>query len=57
MTAEEHIDEGAEERIKDLEAPADSQSDVAGGAGPGCGTPSMICTEPTCTWTGAIVRT
>jgi hypothetical protein len=51
MTAEEDIDEAAEEGIEDLEAPAESQSDVAGGAGPGCGTPSMVCVGNTCTWT------
>jgi hypothetical protein len=48
MTADEHGDEGAEEAIEDLEAPAESQSDVAGGAGPGCGLPSMICLGTTC---------
>jgi len=42
--------EGAEEAIEDLEAPAASQDDVAGGACglPTCGTPSMVCQGKTC---------
>ena len=48
MTDEEREREGAEERIEDLEAPADAQQDVAGGgmachpAGT-CGRPSAVC--------------
>jgi hypothetical protein len=41
----------SEETIEDLEAPAQEQSDVAGGAG--CGRPSMVCREPTCRVTDA----
>jgi hypothetical protein len=42
---------GSEETIEDLEAPAQQQSDVTGGAG--CGQPSMRCNEPTCVATDA----
>jgi hypothetical protein len=51
MTDEERRKEGAEEPIEDLEAPAESQDDVAGGApckGLSCITPSMRCALPTC---------
>ncbi len=53
MTEEEREDEGAEEAIEDLEAPAQAQDDVAGGAGAcpnklSCVTPSMRCAAPTC---------
>ena len=51
MTEEPHADEGAEEAIEDLEAPATAQDDVAGGAA--CGKPSMICEPPTCDATAA----
>jgi hypothetical protein len=34
MTDDERRDEGAEEAIEDLEAPATSQGDVVGGIGP-----------------------
>jgi len=51
MTFEHSDEEGAEEAIEDLEAPADAQSDVAGGEG--CGKPSLECFEPTCTASAA----
>jgi hypothetical protein len=51
MTEEDHNDEGAAEPIEDLEAPAATQDDVAGGRG--CGKPSMICDSPTCDITAA----
>ena len=51
MTFEHSDDEGAEEAIEDLEAPAEAQSDVAGGEG--CGKPSMQCLAPTCDATAA----
>jgi len=46
MTDEQREEEGEEEAIEDLDAPADVQRDVAGGEG--CGKPSLICAEPTC---------
>jgi hypothetical protein len=46
MTDEQLNEEGSEEAIEDLEAPAATQDDVAGGVG--CGNPSLICTDPTC---------
>jgi hypothetical protein len=45
VTDEERKDEAAEEKIEDLEAPADQQEDVAGGL---CAKPTTICVEPTC---------
>lgn len=53
MTDEER-QEGAEENIEDLEAPADAQSDVAGGKGkpPTCTVPRVTnvrCAPPSCT--------
>jgi hypothetical protein len=51
MTDKERRDEGAEETIEDLEAPAESQDDVAGGApckGASCVSPTMRCAVPTC---------
>ena len=51
MTEEERSDEGGEEAVEDLEAPAAAQEDVAGGAG--CGRPSMDCDPPTCGATAA----
>ncbi len=55
MTEEELREEGAEEAIEDLEAPAAAQEDVAGGralCGPkSCGHPSLVCQSPTCTRT------
>ncbi len=54
MTNEERNTEGADETVEDLEAPADAQADVAGGAPVGCGKPSMVCTEPTCQHTQAV---
>ena len=33
MTDDERREEGTEEQVEDLEAPADVQDDVAGGAG------------------------
>jgi hypothetical protein len=44
MTDQEKNQEGAEESIEDLEAPAETQGDVAGGA---C-SKTMQCITPTC---------
>jgi hypothetical protein len=44
MTDEQRSDEGAEETIEDLDAPAAAQSDVAGGM---CMAPSELCRKPT----------
>jgi hypothetical protein len=54
MTDKERQDEGAEESIEDLEAPADAQGDVAGGKGKGpvCPVPGVTavrCAPPSCT--------
>jgi hypothetical protein len=53
MTDEQRSEEGAEEAIEDLEAPAAAQSDVAGGRIVGgcpevgtCFSPSKICQKP-----------
>ena len=48
MTDEQRNEEGAEEAIEDLEAPAEAQGDVAGGACPvaTCFSPSNICRKP-----------
>lgn len=64
MTDEERRQEGAEEEIEDLEAPAAAQSEVAGGIGIGpcaptnrcapvntvvnCRAPTQVCGIPTC---------
>jgi hypothetical protein len=52
MTEEERREEGAEEAVEDLDAPAEAQDDVAGGAGcrkPTCGVvPTLRCATPTC---------
>jgi hypothetical protein len=61
MTDEERNQEGAEQHIEDLEAPADAQSDVAGGLGclptnacnpvktvVHCQSPTQFCQTPTC---------
>jgi hypothetical protein len=40
MTPDELRDEGAEDPIEDLQAPAETLLDVAGGA--------HVCTQPTC---------
>lgn len=46
MTDDERSDEAAEEAIEDLEAPADSLDDVAGG---GCQKyTAIMCVSPTC---------
>jgi hypothetical protein len=45
MTTEEHNEEGTEEQIEDLEAPAEAQRDVEGGL---CATPTNWCAPPTC---------
>ena len=48
MTDEERNQEGGEETIEDLEAPAEAQGDVAGGqicGAKSCGNPSMICVD------------
>jgi hypothetical protein len=61
MTDDERKEEGAEEAIEDLEAPAAAQEDVAGGAR-GCLPPSCVkpnseivslCEQPTCKQTAA----
>ena len=52
MTDQEKHDEGAEEAIEDLEAPADAQGDVAGGAAAKCpvaGVTTVRCAPPSCT--------
>jgi hypothetical protein len=43
MTDEEYQEEGAGEQIEDLEAPAEAQSDVAGGFWLPCPAPSAVC--------------
>ena len=63
MTDEERKEEGADEAIEDLEAPAAAQEDVAGGLGPckptnrcapvntvvhTCQDPTQLCADPTC---------
>ena len=55
MTEREREEEGAEEAIEDLEAPAGAQEDVAGGI-PCPGKPSAVCAEPTCRATHALCR-
>jgi hypothetical protein len=46
MSDDQHRDEGAEETIEDLEAPAQSLADVAGG---GCQKfTAIMCVSPTC---------
>jgi hypothetical protein len=45
MTDKDRKEEGAEEAIEDLEAPAAAQEDVAGGRGL---PPTMYCKRPTC---------
>ena len=47
MTDDEHKQEGAEEPIEDLEAPAAVWADVAGGIV--CRLPTHGCSNPTCT--------
>jgi hypothetical protein len=46
MTDRERTEEAIEEAIEDLDAPAEGQYHVVGGAG--CGSPSMVCWPPTC---------
>ena len=46
MTPDEQREEGAEEPVEDLEAPAEAQGDVEGGAI--CAKPTTICVEPSC---------
>jgi hypothetical protein len=56
MTDDERKKEGAEEQVEDLEAPAETQEDVAGGAGcqgGSCGRPSLRCAGGTCVATDA----
>lgn len=56
MTDEERTGEGAEESIEDLDAPAEAQGDVVGGANecmyPTCHQPNsrlvVYCRPPTC---------
>lgn len=55
MAEFESHDEGAEENVEDLEAPAEAQEDVGGGMA--CpGKPSMACAPPTCVKTEAVCR-
>lgn len=54
MTDQERNEEGTEEGIEDLEAPASAQDDVAGGMA--CGKPSMVCAAPTCKTSAALCR-
>jgi len=54
MTTDAGNEEGAEEAIEDLEAPATAQDEVAGGLAAACGKPSAICQDPTCQETQAI---
>jgi hypothetical protein len=51
VSDDESTEHNVEEQIEDLEAPAQQQSDVAGGAG--CGKPSMVCQDATCGLTEA----
>jgi len=53
MTDEQKREEGAEEAIEDLEAPAEAQQDVAGGAKctPVTCTYSVLCLGGTCKFT------
>jgi hypothetical protein len=57
VTEDEREKEGAEEQVEDLQAPAEAQDDVAGGAGgcspPTCGKPSVRCGGNTCVVTDA----
>ena len=59
MTDEERSEEGAEEPIEDLEAPAQALQDVAGGAG-ACSKPScnatVECSLPTCAATEYVCK-
>jgi hypothetical protein len=62
MTDDERKQEGAEEPVEDLEAPAEGQGEVVGGVvcaptnacAPvhtvvkGCASPTQFCQEPTC---------
>jgi hypothetical protein len=48
MTTDDQRDEGAEEQVEDLEAPAETQGDVAGGAGDVCAAPTEYCVPGTC---------
>jgi hypothetical protein len=45
MTPDEQHEEGTGEPVEDLEAPAEAQDDVAGGA---CAKPTTFCVEPSC---------
>ena len=58
MTESERNDEGAEEAVEDLEAPAAAQEDVAGGdmVRPCPGKPSAVCAAPTCKATAVVCR-
>ena len=56
MNDDERREEGTEEQVEDLEALADVQDDVAGGAGcqgGSCGRPSLKCGGGTCVVTEA----
>jgi hypothetical protein len=54
MTDEQRREEGADEQIEDLDAPAESQEDVAGGKGRQCVVPTLRCAVPTCQDTKAM---
>jgi hypothetical protein len=54
MTDDEHDEEGLEEAIEDLEAPAHTQADVVGGK---CAKPSVGCVNPTCQDTAVVCDT
>ena len=59
MTDDEFREEGAEDPIEDLEAPASVQGDVAGGndgLGPCPHKPSAVCAAPTCKATAVLCR-
>jgi hypothetical protein len=57
MTEAERNEEGAEDTVEDLEAPASAQEDVAGGEGTNCpGAASAVCANPTCRATKVLCR-
>jgi hypothetical protein len=56
MTDKERAEEGQNETVEDLEAPAAAQDDVQGGVQPCPGKPSMVCAAPTCTATKVVCR-
>jgi hypothetical protein len=56
MTDRERSEEGVDETVEDLEAPAEAQGDVQGGVQPCPGKPSFVCAAPTCTATKVVCR-